>query len=200
MPSVVRWEGPQKFAPRLLLRRVFQQASSRGIHFFDLDSFCGNTTYRVIGEPIALDSFGKKENRMARSLQIEITLESRLDEIPATIGKLQSDPELLSRIEGREAAFLIALREALVNAITHGNRNERSRRVYVQYTCEPDNALSISIRDEGDGFEPRTVLTPKDIGVDRGWGIFLMISCMDEVRFRKNGSEVYMHMKGRNKP
>jgi serine/threonine-protein kinase RsbW len=154
----------------------------------------------MIGEPIAIDSFGKKENRMARSLQIEITLESRLDEIPATIGKLRSDPELLSRIEGREAAFLIALREALVNAITHGNRNERSRRVYVHYTCEPDNALSIAIRDEGDGFEPRTVLAPKDIGRDRGWGIYLMISCMDEVRFRKSGTEVYMHMKGRNKP
>jgi hypothetical protein len=94
---------------------------------------------------------------MAHGLQIEITMESRLGEIPATIGKLRSDPELLFRVKGGESVFVIALREALVNAVTHGNRNECSRRFTFTNTCEPDSALSIAIRDEGDGFDPRSV-------------------------------------------
>jgi anti-sigma regulatory factor (Ser/Thr protein kinase) len=133
---------------------------------------------------------------MTDSLLTEITMESRLSEIPAVIEKLRSDPELRYRIDGRESAFLIAMREALANAVTHGNHREASRRVYVQYACEPDDALSIVIRDEGDGFDPRNVLTPKDIGGKHRRGIYLMTSCMDEVQFRKNGTEVYMRMKG----
>jgi anti-sigma regulatory factor (Ser/Thr protein kinase) len=55
------------------------------------------------------------------------------------------------------------MREALVNAVTHGNCHDTSRKVYVQYTCEPDDSLSILIRDEGDGFDPSIVPIPKDM-------------------------------------
>ena len=129
---------------------------------------------------------------MANQLHTEITMGSQLTEIAAVIERLRSDPALLSRIHGRDAAFQIAMREALVNAVTHGNRHDPSRTVYVQYVCEPDNSLSIVIRDEGDGFDPSSVLIPKDLGEDRRRGIHLMASCMDEVQFRKNGTEVYM--------
>jgi hypothetical protein len=101
-----------------------------------------------------------QEDQLANQLQIEITMGSRLGEIAAVIERLRSDPELRSRIYGREAAFLIAMREALANAVTHGNHHDASRKVYVQYLC----------------------------------GIHLMTSCMDDVQFRRNGTEVYMRM------
>ena len=125
---------------------------------------------------------------------------SQLSESAAVIERLRSDPELLSRINGREGAFLIAMRKALVNAVTHGNRYDASRRVYVHYTCEPDDSLSIVIRDEGDGFDPNRVPVPKDLGEDTRRGIHLMTSYMDEVQFRRNGTEVYMRMIGHQDP
>ena len=131
---------------------------------------------------------------MGSQLQIEIAMRSQLGEIADVIERLRSDPEVLDRICGREAAFLIAMREALANAVTHGKRHDGFRKVYVQYTCEPDNSLSILIRDEGDGFDPTEVLIAKDIGQDTSRGIYLMTSCMDEVQFRRNGTEVYMRM------
>jgi serine/threonine-protein kinase RsbW len=133
---------------------------------------------------------------MASGLHTEITMPSRLGEIAEVIERLRSDLEVLARICGREAAFLIAMREALANAVTHGNHHDGFKKVSVQYTCEPDNSLSILIRDEGDGFNPNDVPMPKDMGEDTKRGIYLMTSCMDEVQFRRNGTEIYMRMTG----
>jgi anti-sigma regulatory factor (Ser/Thr protein kinase) len=137
---------------------------------------------------------------MANQLPTEILMRSQLSEIAAVIERLRSDPELLSRINGREGAFLVAIREALVNAVTHGNHHDDSRKVYVQYTCDPDDSVSIVIRDEGAGFDPKDIPGPKDIGEDSRRGIHLMTSCMDEVQFRRNGTEVYMRMTGYQDP
>jgi len=124
----------------------------------------------------------------------EIVMESRLSLIPATIEKLRSDPELRSRIEEREVAFCIAISEALANAVIHGNRNQPSRKVYVRWICETDDALAILIRDEGNGFNPVDITTPHDIDEDLNRGIRLMRSYMDEIQFRNNGTEVYMRI------
>ena len=126
----------------------------------------------------------------------EIAMASRLSLIPATIEKLRSDPELRYCLDGRNSAFYIAMSEALANAVTHGNRDEPSRKVYVRWTCEPDGAVSILIRDEGTGFDSGDIATSKNIGADRNRGIPLMRSYMDDVQFRNNGTEVYMRMNG----
>ena len=137
---------------------------------------------------------------MANELRTEIAMRSQLGEIADVIERLRSSPEVLARIRGREAAFLIAMREALANAVTHGNHHDGFKNVYVRYTCEPDNSLSILIRDEGDGFDPSKVPIPKDMGQDTRRGICLMTSCMDEVQFRRNGTEVYMRMTAQQDP
>ena len=130
-------------------------------------------------------------------LSKEISMESRLSLIPAAVDKLRSDPELRSRLKGRELDFYVAVSEALANAVTHGNRNDPSRKVYVRYTCESDDELSILVRDEGGGFNPGDVSVPKDLGEDQNLGIWLMRSCMDEVQFRNKGTEVYMRLNNR---
>lgn len=136
---------------------------------------------------------------MTDSVPTEITMASRLSEAPALIQRLQSDPELLSRIRGREADFLIAMMEALANAITHGNHSDASKMVLVSYTCDANGAVSIVVRDEGNGFDPMLIPSPNEIREDQKRGIWLIRSSMDEVYFRKNGTEIYMRMNGRNK-
>jgi len=131
-------------------------------------------------------------------LSNEVAMESRLSQISTMVEKLRSDPELRSRIAGREAAFGVAISEALVNAITHGNHNDPSRKVYVRCAFEPD-ALSIVIRDEGAGFNPEEVAAPQDVGEDQSRGILLMRSCMDDIQFRNNGTEVYMRINARQR-
>src|ERR1700677_3308264 len=136
---------------------------------------------------------------MTDSVQTEITMESRLSEMPALIQRLRSDSALLSRIRGREADFLIAMREALANAVTHGNHSNASKKVFVSYACEANETLSIAVRDEGDGFDPTHLLSPNEIREDQKRGIFLIRSSVDEVQFRKNGTEIYMRMSSRKK-
>ena len=126
-------------------------------------------------------------------------MESRLSEMPALIQRLRSDSALLSRIRGREADFLIAMREALANAVTHGNHSNASKKVFVSYACEANETLSIAVRDEGDGFDPTHLLSPNEIREDQKRGIFLIRSSVDEVQFRKNGTEIYMRMSSRKK-
>ena len=136
---------------------------------------------------------------MTDSVPTEVTMESRLSEMPALIQKLRSDRELLSRILGREADFLIAMREALANAVTHGNHSDASKRVFVSYACEASETLSIVVRDEGNGFDPIHLLSPNEIQEDQNRGISLIRSSMDEVQFRKEGTEIYMRMSRRKK-
>jgi len=102
-------------------------------------------------------------------------MRSQLGEIFDVIERLRSDPELGISDSWREAAFVIAMREALANAV-YSRQPARwlLKKVYVQYTCEPDNSLSILIRDEGDGFDSSEVPIPKDMGQDISRGIYLI--------------------------
>jgi anti-sigma regulatory factor (Ser/Thr protein kinase) len=136
---------------------------------------------------------------MTDGVQTEVTMESRLSEMPALIQRLRSDPELLSRIRGREADFLIAMREALANAVTHGNHSDASKRVFVSYACEANETLSITVLDEGNGFDPTYLPSANEIREDQKRGMFLIRSSMDEVQFRKNGAEICMRMSRRKK-
>jgi serine/threonine-protein kinase RsbW len=96
-------------------------------------------------------------------------------------------------LEGREVSeetkhwLLMALREALANAIKHGNRQDLSKRIHLEMDVVGQN-LQISIRDEGEGFDPGSVedpLAPENRLKTSGRGIFYMKTFMDDVRFRK---------------
>jgi len=96
-------------------------------------------------------------------------------------------PEGVSDIE-------IALREALANAILHGNHEDRRKQVHVNCDCEPDEVL-IAIKDEGKGFDPNNLPDPtasENIGSIHGRGIHVMKALMDEVRFEEGGTVVHM--------
>ena len=118
---------------------------------------------------------------------IRMSLSSRFENIELAqhlCGKL---------LEGREVPeetrhwLLMALREALANAIKHGNRQDASKRIHLEMDVVEEN-LQITIRDEGEGFEPSQVddpLAPENRLKTSGRGIFYMKTFMDDVRFRR---------------
>jgi serine/threonine-protein kinase RsbW len=118
---------------------------------------------------------------------IRMSLSSRFENIELAqhlCGKL---------LEGREVSeetrhwLLMALREALANAIKHGNRQDLSKRIHLEMDVVGQD-LRISIRDEGEGFDPAAVddpLAPENRLKTSGRGIFYMKTFMDDVRFRK---------------
>jgi len=86
------------------------------------------------------------------------------------------------------------LREALANAIIHGNHENPQKHVHVRCRCNPDE-LSIAVKDEGRGFDIDKMadpIVPESIGSVHGRGIYLMKALMDEVHFEEGGVVVHM--------
>jgi serine/threonine-protein kinase RsbW len=88
----------------------------------------------------------------------------------------------------------LALEEALVNAIKHGNQMDRGKRVQVSYRLLPDR-LEVHITDEGQGFDPNDVPDPTAVeNLERpcGRGLMLMRHYMSEVQYNDRGNSVTM--------
>jgi serine/threonine-protein kinase RsbW len=127
----------------------------------------------------------------------------KLDElIPSEIGAISPIVDKLMRLikesacaPGREFVVETALREALANAILHGNRQDPRKKVRICCACQAGRGIIIVVRDEGKGFDPARVPSPlmgKNIYSEHGRGIYLINLLMDEVRFERGGTEIHM--------
>jgi len=79
----------------------------------------------------------------------------------------------------------LAVREAVANAIKHGNRQDPEKEVDVELSIAGDEAI-IRVQDHGEGFEPGEVddpLDPQNLLRPNGRGIFYMKSFMDEITY-----------------
>ncbi len=88
--------------------------------------------------------------------------------------------------------IMIAVTEAVNNAIKHGNGNNSSKNVFLSLTLD-ENLLTFVIKDEGSGFEYNNLpdpTAPENIEKPGGRGIFLMRHLSDEVEFTENGKTV----------
>ena len=104
--------------------------------------------------------------------------------------------ELEARGFNEESCFSIklAMEEAVVNAMKHGNNFDETKNVMVRYGFNGDTFWLV-VRDEGPGFDYQTVPDPTDeqhVDLPYGRGIMLMHAYMDEVHFNKKGNEVTM--------
>jgi serine/threonine-protein kinase RsbW len=98
----------------------------------------------------------------------------------------------------------VAVRESVINAIKHGNREQYGKLVTVEFTFRPVEhpaELLVRVLDEGEGFDPGSVadpLAPENILKSSGRGIFFMRSFMDDVTLQRRsegGMEVRMRKK-----
>jgi serine/threonine-protein kinase RsbW len=88
----------------------------------------------------------------------------------------------------------LALEEALVNAIKHGNQMDRTKQVHIAFRLMSDR-FEIRILDEGGGFDPSDVPDPTAIeNLDRpcGRGLMLMRHYMTQVEYTERGNGVFM--------
>ena len=95
----------------------------------------------------------------------------------------------------------VAIRESVINAIKHGNRNDAAKHVFVEFqtgTTADVPELAIRIRDQGEGFDPEQVANPLDeenLLKSSGRGIFLIRNFMEDVQLRRapeGGMEIRM--------
>jgi serine/threonine-protein kinase RsbW len=135
-------------------------------------------------------------------IALECSLPSEVTAISPFVDKLMPlltncgcVPEGVSDIE-------IALREALANAIIHGNHQDRRKHVHVTCRCEP-GGVSIAVKDEGKGFDINNVpdpTAPENIGSIHGRGIHVIRALMDEVRFEERGAVIHMRKSAGESP
>jgi serine/threonine-protein kinase RsbW len=99
--------------------------------------------------------------------------------------------------EDDSTSIELAIREAVVNGIIHGNQYSADKRIDVQFFIEPE-AIVIYVRDRGQGFDPTSLPDPlaeENLLKPSNRGIFLIRALMDEVQYSahpEGGSVVRM--------
>jgi serine/threonine-protein kinase RsbW len=126
---------------------------------------------------------------LQQSLSSDVTVISPfLDQLMQFITKFRP-------LDGNEMDIEIAVREAIANAVIHGNHENRSTPVYVTCRCTANGEISIIVRDQGQGFDVRGVPDPtleQNRLSTHGRGIHIMQALMDAVRFEEGGRVVRM--------
>ena len=123
---------------------------------------------------------------------------------PAEARRIQDDIERLLQshhVSERDVfSIKLALEEALVNAIKHGNQMDRAKKVRIVYQLNADR-FDIHVSDEGPGFDPGDVPDPtafENLERPCGRGLMLMRHYMTEVAFNERGNSVIMSKALRN--
>lgn len=91
--------------------------------------------------------------------------------------------------------IMIAVTEAVNNAIRHGNSNDKSKNVSLSLNLE-DNQIIFVVSDEGKGFDYQNLpdpTSPENLEKPGGRGIFLMKHLCDEVAFLEDGKVVKLN-------
>jgi serine/threonine-protein kinase RsbW len=141
--------------------------------------------------PYSFKSVRANPESAVSSIDVELTMKSDIAALLPVVDELMALIRKSRCVPGGERDVECALREALDNAVVHGNCEDPQKQVQISCRCEPGKELSIVIRDEGAGFDP-VKLMPQGITTDGISGIPLMRRLMDEVHFEQGGREVYM--------
>ena len=130
-----------------------------------------------------------------RILSRETTIPSDLTAVRQLQLEIEQALQKASNFDEREIfAVKLAVEEALVNAVKHGNQLDKDKSVRVIYHLNPDH-FEISITDQGPGFDPEDVPDPTaEENLERacGRGLFLIRHYMSEVKILDKGNTIAM--------
>lgn len=124
---------------------------------------------------------------MTVQLPVSHTMDSTLDSVNKAEEMSDKVASQAGFDEDARGGISMAVREAMINAVMHGNGYSADKRVKLSFEQAGGN-LVITIRDEGAGMNPEEVpdpLAPENLMKQSGRGIFLMRAFMDDVKFRK---------------
>jgi len=135
-----------------------------------------------------------------KTLRAHLALTSRFENIEVAERALLDLCRRAGWPDDEDYWLVTALREAVANAVRHGNRQDPKRLVRLEYTVH-DSTVTICVEDEGSGFDPDDVPNPTDpenLLRPSGRGIFYMRQFMSRVEFRSTpggGTAVLMERK-----
>jgi serine/threonine-protein kinase RsbW len=136
--------------------------------------------------------------RRKLALRYRVTIGSTREAIGAAADEILDVARGIGCDDDELTDISIALREALANAIIHGNESDPGKRVLVRCYTHDELGMLVAIRDEGKGFDPNDVPDPtkaERIHLHHGRGVFMMRELMDQVMHRKGGREVVLYKK-----
>ena len=134
-----------------------------------------------------------------RETDFQMAIQSTLDEIESVEKLAEKAAQKMNFNEDEKDSLAIAVTEAVNNAIIHGNKEDRNKKVAIEFTFEA-NMLTVTITDEGKGFNPQNLrdpLAPENLLKENGRGIFILSSLMDDVKydFDAKGTKLVMRKK-----
>ena len=140
---------------------------------------------RYIDDPTVLSHVHEK---------IEFELPSDLGLMNGVLEYLQERVAKLGLITPEHSNLFVALDEAFVNAVKHGNKSDPTKLVRITAELTPKEA-SFTVEDEGEGFDIRAIPDPCDpanLFRTSGRGVLLIYNIMDEVEYNAQGNRVKM--------
>jgi serine/threonine-protein kinase RsbW len=144
--------------------------------------------------PLTVVDTMKPQRDVSLAIAVDVTIPS--DTVEAR--RIQDDIEQMlhaHHINERDVfSIKLALEEALVNAIKHGNQMDRLKKVRIAYQLGADR-FEVRITDDGPGFDPGDVPDPtafENLERPCGRGLMLMRHYMNEVAYNERGNTVTM--------
>ena len=129
------------------------------------------------------------------TLRVRVTLAANRQSVDPVVEQVMESVRDLKCMNGKEDSIELALQEALANAVVHGAKEDPSKTVECIVACDEQRGMLIIVRDPGEGFDPKNIPSctmGENLYSNHGRGIFLINQLMDEVKFRKNGTEIHM--------
>ncbi len=129
-----------------------------------------------------------------KSMSCSLTVESKSSALEGLYCRILGQLQANHYTQDDVFAVHLALEEAFLNAVKHGNKMDPSKIVLVEFSVSEEK-FEISITDEGHGFNPDRVPDPRvgeNLYRPDGRGLLLMEAYMDEVAYNEKGNQVTM--------
>lgn len=110
-----------------------------------------------------------------------------INDIEAVIDEIKTTLEFKEDVYGN---VMVAVTEAVNNAVFHGNQSDPNKKVFVDFEIINTYRLVVKVKDEGIGFDPKELpdpTAPENIANIGGRGVFLMSQLSDELNFHDDG-------------
>jgi len=128
-------------------------------------------------------------------LLLRITLAADRNAVDPVVREVMKAVGRMEDVDDKLDAIELSLQEALANAVIHGAKEDPTKVVECVVSGDEERGILIVVRDPGAGFDPKAIpgcTVGENVYSNHGRGIFLINQLMDEVEFRKNGTEIHM--------
>jgi len=145
-----------------------------------------------------------KMDEIANRRELGLILPSDADFVDLAYNISRKYLEVVGLDDDDNVNILTALYEAMDNAKRHGNKSDISRKIRLYFINQPEK-ISVSVVDEGEGFDYASVLQKTDeqdalsaarerymAGGMGGLGIRLMLKCVDKIGYEQEGSKIVL--------